>query len=41
MRVTLAVVGTVMVWLMPAAVKTVIETPAAAVTWPLTKAADG
>jgi hypothetical protein len=41
MRVTLAVVGTVIIWLPPAALSTVIEVPLAAVTSPLAKAAAG
>ncbi|HXM72889.1 MAG TPA: hypothetical protein VN940_06665 [Candidatus Dormibacteraeota bacterium] len=41
MRETVAVVGTVIVWLPLAAVRTVIEMPVAAVTSPLTKAIAG
>lgn len=41
MRVTFAVVGTVIVWLPPAAVATVIDVPVAAVTSPPTKAPAG
>jgi hypothetical protein len=40
-RVTLAVVGTVMVWVPEAPVSTVIDVPVAAVTSPLTNAAAG